>query len=58
MTHVLLPDDPANKRRFLLAMAGSLAPGLWRQAADAEIARIGTVAGFTSYDEAAGRSPA
>ena len=55
MTHVLLPDDPANKRRFLLAMAGALAPGLWRQAADAEIARIGTVAGFTSYDEAAGQ---
>ncbi len=55
MTHVLLRDDPANKRRLLLAMAGSLAPELWRQAADAQIARIGAVAGFKSYDQAAGQ---
>jgi uncharacterized lipoprotein YddW (UPF0748 family) len=55
MTHVLLPDDAANKRRLLLAMAGLLAPELWRQAADAQIARIGAVAGFNSFDQAAGQ---
>jgi uncharacterized lipoprotein YddW (UPF0748 family) len=55
MTHVLLPEDPANKRRLLLAMAGFLAPELWRQAVDARIARIGAVAGFNSYDQAAGQ---
>jgi uncharacterized lipoprotein YddW (UPF0748 family) len=53
MTHVLLPDDAANKRRLLLATAGLLAPELWRQAADAQIARVGAVAGFSSLDQAA-----
>jgi uncharacterized lipoprotein YddW (UPF0748 family) len=53
MTHVLLPDDPGNKRRMLLAMVGCLAPEVWRQATEANIARIGAVAGFRSFDEAA-----
>ncbi|MGA2864792.1 MAG: family 10 glycosylhydrolase [Verrucomicrobiota bacterium] len=52
MTHVLLPDDAANKRRLLLAMAGFLAPELWRQAAEAEIGRIGTIGGFKTYSQA------
>ncbi len=53
MTHVLLLDDPANKSRMLLAMAGALAPELWRDAAQAAWNRIGRFSGFDSYDEAA-----
>lgn len=52
MTHVLLPDDAANKGRMLLAMVGHLAPGIWRQAAEASIGRIGMIGGFTNYNQA------
>jgi len=41
MTHVLLSDDAANKRRMLLAMVGYLVPDVWRKAVDASIARVG-----------------
>jgi len=40
MSHVLLSDDPANKRRMLLAMVGNFMPEAWKQAAEAGIARI------------------
>ena len=53
MTHVLLPDDPQNKRRLLLAMAGTLVPELWSQAARASLDQIGRVASYQRYDEAA-----
>jgi len=53
MTHVLLSDDPGNKRRMLLAMAGWLAPEVLQQATQASIARIGALGGFRSFDEAA-----
>ena len=39
MTHVLLQDDAANKRRMLLALAGHFVPDLWRQAAEAVVER-------------------
>lgn len=52
MTHVLLPDDPENKSRMLMAMIGSLAPEIWKRAAEGSIARIGTAAGYRSFDEA------
>ncbi|KPJ77732.1 MAG: hypothetical protein AMS14_00455 [Planctomycetes bacterium DG_20] len=39
MTHVLLPDDAANKRRMLLAMVGHLVPEAWKQAVEARIAQ-------------------
>ena len=52
MTHVLLPDDMETKRRMLMAMAGSLAPGIWQQAAEGGIAQIGKIAGYKSFDEA------
>ncbi len=42
MTHVLLTDDAANKRRMLLAMVGYLVPEVWRKAVDASMARLGT----------------
>lgn len=52
MTHVLLPDDPANKRRLLLAMAGSLAPQVWRQVAEAAIAGVGGELGYDTFEKA------
>lgn len=52
MTHVMLPDDAANKRRMLLAMAGHLVPELWRRAVEAGLERLGTIGEFRSYDEA------
>jgi uncharacterized lipoprotein YddW (UPF0748 family) len=52
MTHVLLPDDAGNKRRLLLAMAGALAPDLWRQTAQAGIDRITEFGGFKNFEEA------
>ena len=52
MTHVLLPDDMENKRRMLLAMVGSLVPGIWKQAAGGSIAQIGTIADYKNYDVA------
>ena len=52
MSHVLLKDDIANKRRMLLALVGYLAPELWTQATDAAISRIGSLAGFTNFDQA------
>ncbi len=55
MTHVLLPDDAANKGRMVLAMAGSLVPEIWSQAAEAAIARIGLIENFKSCEEASSR---
>ncbi|MBI5383055.1 MAG: family 10 glycosylhydrolase [Verrucomicrobia bacterium] len=53
MSHVLLTDDRVNKRRMLLALAGWLVPELWQQTTEAAIARIGSLAGLRSFDEAA-----
>ena len=53
MTHVLLTDDLANKRRMLLAMAGFLTPDLWRQGVAGSVAKIGLVGGCKNFDEAA-----
>lgn len=65
MTHVLLADDAENQRRLLLAMAGLLVPEVWRQAAEASLARLGQVGGCTSLSDLttalegpAGRKPA
>jgi uncharacterized lipoprotein YddW (UPF0748 family) len=52
MTHVMLSDDAAGKRRMLLAMMGYLAPEVCRRAADAEVAHIGELGGFKNFDEA------
>lgn len=41
MTHVLLDDDPADKRILLLAMAGNLVPEFWEQATAESITHIG-----------------
>jgi uncharacterized lipoprotein YddW (UPF0748 family) len=52
LTHVLLPDDRANKLRLLLAMAGHLVPELWREAASGAMERIGRIGPYESYDAA------
>ncbi len=53
MTHVLLEDDAARKRRMLLALAGHLAPGLWQEAAEGAVARIGRMGPYDGFDAAA-----
>ena len=53
LSHVALRDDPENQSRLLLALAGSLAPEIWRQAVDRDLGRIGRLAGLGDYDEAA-----
>ncbi len=53
MSHVLLADDALNKRRLLLAMIGYLAPEVWKQALEGEIARIGMLGPYKNYEEAA-----
>jgi uncharacterized lipoprotein YddW (UPF0748 family) len=53
MTHVLLKDDGANKRRMLLAMIGQLAPEVVKPAVATSIERLGRVGPARSFDEAA-----
>ena len=52
MTHVLLDDDLAAKRRLLLAMTSGLAPGIWPTAFKAAIDRIYRVGPHRDMDEA------
>lgn len=52
MTHVLLSDDPATKRRLLLAMAGHLVPELWAQASLASVRRIGRMGPYNDLADA------
>jgi uncharacterized lipoprotein YddW (UPF0748 family) len=52
MTHVLLPGDTSNQARMLLAMAGYLAPGLWRESAEASLEGIGMIGRFRHYEDA------
>jgi uncharacterized lipoprotein YddW (UPF0748 family) len=40
MTHVLIADDMAAKRRMLLAMVGRFVPEAWKQAAGARVAEV------------------
>jgi len=46
MTHVLLADDPANKRQMMLALVGHFLPEVWEQAARKSIERIGCFGPF------------
>ena len=52
LTHVLIPDDRANKLRLLLAMVGHLVPELWRDAASGAMERIGKFGPYEDYDAA------
>ena len=57
MTHILLADEAGKNRRMLLAMVGALVPEVWRKAAQADIARIGMIGGFESWDQAFDQIP-
>ncbi len=50
LTHVLIPDDRANKSRLLLAMVGHLVPDLWRDAATGAVEQIGKLGPYEDYD--------
>jgi uncharacterized lipoprotein YddW (UPF0748 family) len=52
LTHVLIPDDRANKLRLLLSMIGHLVPELWRDAANGAMERIGQFGPYENYDVA------
>lgn len=52
LTHVLLPDDAANKLHLLLAMAGTLVPDLWRDAAKGCLDRVGQFGPYDDYESA------
>jgi uncharacterized lipoprotein YddW (UPF0748 family) len=52
VSHVLLSDDAANKRRMLLAMAGAFLPEAWKQAAEASLAAVGRIGPYRDYQEA------
>ena len=49
MSHVLLPDDPQNKARMLLALVGRLAPEAW-EAAGREAAQMPAQVGHVPGD--------
>ncbi|MFI5377949.1 MAG: glycoside hydrolase family 10 protein [Tepidisphaerales bacterium] len=49
MTHVLLDDDPAAKRRLLLAMAGQLVPELWATSAKKTVEQIGRFGPYADW---------
>ena len=52
MSHVLLDDDPANKRMLLLAMAGQLVPEFWPRAARGRIDQIGRLGPYQGLADA------
>jgi uncharacterized lipoprotein YddW (UPF0748 family) len=52
LTHVLMPDDRANKSRLLLSIVGHLVPELWRDAANGAMERIGQLGPYENYDVA------
>ncbi len=49
MTHVLLDNDPAAKRRLLLAMAGHLVPELWATSAKKTVEQIGRFGPYADW---------
>jgi len=52
ITHVVLSDDLAHKRRMLLAMIGHLVPEAWRDAAAGALEGLGRMGPFETFDEA------
>jgi len=52
LSHVLRPDDPANKLQLLLAMAGHLVPSLWSDAAQGCLDRVGRFGPYQDYKSA------
>jgi|GEM_PF-51268 len=53
LTHVLLDDDPVNKQQMLLAVVGRFVPDLKRAIAGSALNRIGRIALYGGFGEAA-----
>lgn len=49
--HVLLTEDAGASRRFLMALAGHFIPGLWEQAVQARLDKLGKVGGLNGMDD-------
>lgn len=49
MSHILIAEDPARKRRLLLAMVGHLLPDMWPVAATHALAGAGTAGGYPDF---------
>ena len=52
LSHVLMPDDPANKLPLLLSMLGHLVPEVWSDAAQGCLERIGRFGPYDNYEAA------
>lgn len=52
MSHVLIDDDPVNKRDMLLAMIGRACPQAWSQSAGATLNETGQFGPYSSTEEA------
>ncbi len=52
MTHILLRDDPENKRLLLLSMIGPFAPASWKDAAQFRIQRAGALGPCADFADA------
>jgi uncharacterized lipoprotein YddW (UPF0748 family) len=48
--HVLLGEDLAASRRFLMAMTAHFIPGLWEQALQTRLEKLGKVGGLDSFE--------
>ena len=52
MSHVMLADDEAAKRRMLLAMLGHFLPACWQRAVDRDVAGIGRFGSYETFEQA------
>jgi len=52
MSHVMLADDEAAKRRMLLAMLGHFLPACWQGAVDRDVAGIGRFGLYETFEQA------
>ena len=51
-SHVILPDDSADKRQMLLALLGSMDSSLWKSAVELAVSRVGKFGQYSSFDQA------
>ncbi len=51
-SHIILPDDHAGKQRMIAAILGHLAPELWKQMAETQLARAGRVGHCSNLETA------
>lgn len=54
VSHVLLNEDPQNKQRLVLSLAGLLDPDVWREAAEAALNTLGRISSYENFSQAYG----